>query len=116
MNFVTVKQQSASKPRDINLSHLIDWVDENMVEGVDDTVLRLLKSVAYDFTHHMIELRRVGHERHTDNYTNRVEIVLNGVKYTLTNRHGELKIHSHSDKMSVLPGCANEVAIVGQTF
>jgi len=44
----------------------------------------------------------------------RIEIEIDGHKYTLTSRLGELKVHSHSDGIIVKPRCANEVIIKGQ--
>jgi hypothetical protein len=43
----------------------------------------------------------------------RIEVEIGGVKYTITDRFGEMKLHAHSDEIIVKPCCANEVVCVG---
>jgi uncharacterized protein (UPF0335 family) len=43
----------------------------------------------------------------------RLEIEINGIKYTITDRYGEMKIHAHSEELLIKPCCANEVIIHG---
>jgi hypothetical protein len=43
----------------------------------------------------------------------RIEIKIGCTKFTITEYFGELKIHAHSDAMTVKPCCANEIKISG---
>ena len=42
-----------------------------------------------------------------------MEIDINGIKYTLTERFGKLQIHAHSEELTVFPLCANEICVEG---
>lgn len=57
-------------------------------------------------------LKRIDSARNVQE-VNRLEIEISGIKYTITDHHGEMKIHAHSEEVLVKPCCANEVVIQG---
>ena len=59
-----------------------------------------------------MKIKRIDSDR-TEKEVERIEIEIDGIKYTLTHRFGELKIHSHSDAVFLIPCCANEVVVKG---
>ena len=59
-----------------------------------------------------MKIKRIDSDR-TEKEVERIEIEIDGIKYTLTDRFGELKIHSQSDEIIVKPCCANEVVVKG---
>ncbi len=58
-----------------------------------------------------MKIKRIDSDR-TEKEVDRIEIEIDGVNYTLTDRFGELKIHS-SDGIIVKPCCSNEVVVKG---
>ena len=59
-----------------------------------------------------MKIKRIDSDR-TEKEVERIEIEIDGIKYTLTDRFGELKVHAHSDAIFMIPCCANEVVIEG---
>ena len=55
---------------------------------------------------------RIENARDMDVTADTITVVMkDGAKFTLTEHHGELKVHSHHDVMTVKPCCANELTI-----
>ena len=59
-----------------------------------------------------MEIKRIDNNRKA-NIVERIEVMIDGIKYTITERFGELKVHAHSDEVIVKPCCANEVVLQG---
>lgn len=60
-----------------------------------------------------MKIVRIDSDRLINQDIERIEIEIGEDKYTLTNRHGELKIHAHDGCIVVNPLCANEIAVKG---
>ena len=58
-----------------------------------------------------IIINRINGERELNKQVERIEISIDGVKYTLTDRCGTLRIHAHDGALIVEPACANEVCV-----
>ncbi len=58
-----------------------------------------------------MKIKRIDSDR-TEKEVDHIEIEIDGVEYTLTDRFGELKIHN-SDGIIVKPCCSNEVVVEG---
>lgn len=59
-----------------------------------------------------MKLKRIDSDREVKDFQ-RMEIDINGIKYTLTERFGKLQIHAHSEELTVFPLCANEICVEG---
>ena len=84
-----------------------------------DIVLKFLQSELVDPGNSeaeasLIKTRSLISTEHHNLDIERLEIKdSNGVKYTLTEEFGELKLHVHGNKLEINPCCANEIIIKG---
>ena len=60
-----------------------------------------------------MKLERIDGEKKMGQPVERIEIIIGDEKYTITERHGKLNIHAHSDSLTVSPCCANQIDIKG---
>ena len=58
-----------------------------------------------------IIINRINSERNLNRTVERIEISIDGARYTLTDKFGTLRIHAHGEALIVEPACANEVYI-----
>ena len=56
-----------------------------------------------------MKIERVDSKRDMGLKVERIELIVDGVKYTITERFGKINIHSHDDSITVSPCCANEL-------
>lgn len=62
-----------------------------------------------------ITISRIDNDKELFLEVSRIEVVIDGAKYTLTDRFGALHIHAHEDSLTVQPGCANEISVTAKT-
>lgn len=58
-----------------------------------------------------MKISRINNEKNLEKEVDRIQININGKRFTLTESFGELHIHAHSDCINVKPCCANEIKI-----
>ena len=58
-------------------------------------------------------INRINNTKKLDQDAERIEIEINGIRYTLRERFGRLHIHAHDSKIDIMPCCANEITVKG---
>lgn len=58
-----------------------------------------------------MEIERIDGDRGLGQKVERIEVIVDGVRYTIMEKHGKLNIHAHEDSIAIFPCCANEVDV-----
>ncbi len=60
-----------------------------------------------------MKINRVDNEKEKAEEVRRIEVEIEGVRYTITEDFGRLRIHVHGNKLDVMPCCANQITVKG---
>lgn len=60
-----------------------------------------------------MNINRVKNDKSLIEDVERVELEIEGTRYTITEEFGRMAIHVHGSKLDVMPSCANQITVKG---